>query len=179
MSLHFLNPDGTPSPALYLQSTDPIFFCETIPPSVRRSARSLVLDHRNWEALRKGQLNDLLLLFPKVEEIVLPVVDWGEMDTYLGTMQFTRLNRDRVVYAGEELRVDPLDKFEYDSWAEFKADLEGMGEAIITPGMLAEEVASVLGLAVAERDAGIEGRLVDVSTGAPKITVVGARRVLV
>lgn len=178
MSLNFLNPDGTPSEAIYIQSDDPIFWCETVPPSQRKRARSLILDHRNWTALRKGELNDLLLIFPKLEEIVLPVADWGEMDTYIGTMQFTKLNKDRVVYHDEDLHIAPLDKFEYDTWAELKEELVSMGGVVLTPGDLRSEIGQVLSLAVAEKNAGREDLLVDIGSDGPRISVVGMRRVI-
>ena len=65
-------------------------------------------------------------------------------DTYIGTMQFTKLNKDRIVYISGALNIPTLDKNEYDSWSEWKRDLEAVGEEIVTPGMLEKEIGEIV-----------------------------------
>ncbi len=175
--LQFLNPDGTPSDAIYCQSDDPLVWTETVPPSKKKTLSKLVLDHRTWAALRRGELNELFTLLPALRELILPVADWGELDTYIGTLQFTRLNKDRVVYHGEDVHTAPLDKFEYDTWAEFKDELLAMGGDVLTPGDLRREVAEVVDLAFVGTAVDEVGRPVDTDGKGPKITIVGCRRV--
>ncbi|MAD86924.1 MAG: hypothetical protein CL912_28545 [Deltaproteobacteria bacterium] len=52
---------------------------EVIPPSRKKTLKALILDHRSWEALRHGELNDLFILLPALQEIILPIYDWGDM----------------------------------------------------------------------------------------------------
>lgn len=176
-SITFLNPDGSICDAIYAQSSDPIVFTEQIPPSVKKVLRRLILDHRCWAALRRGELNDLFTILPALRELILAVVDWGELDTYIGTMQLTKLSPDRVVYHGEDVHVAPLDKNEFDSWAEYQDELLAMGGEVLTPASLARELQEVLSLGTLETAVGSFGQPVDVGGKKPKITVWGCRRV--
>ncbi|PVH81357.1 hypothetical protein DL98DRAFT_654040 [Cadophora sp. DSE1049] len=174
-SIQFLKPDGTPSRALYCQSENPLEWHEVIPPSRKKTLKALILDHRSWEALRHGELNDLFILLPSLQEIILPIYDWGDMDTYIGTMQFTKLNKDRIVYISGALNIPTLDKNEYDSWSEWKRDLEAVGEEIITPGMLEKEIGEIVKASLVST--AMEGNLIDMDPREVKITVCGMRRV--
>ncbi|CAL3970469.1 hypothetical protein PZA11_006658 [Diplocarpon coronariae] len=161
----FLNPDGSVCDGLYVQSDSPLDWSETIPPSQKRYITKLILDHRSWAALRAGELNDLFVVFSSLRELILPIADWGELDTYFGTLQFTKLNSDRIVYHGGDVHLAPLDKFQYDTWTEYKEELELMGEPVMTPRDLVRELALVL----RSMGAGVDGKI-------PTITIWGCRR---
>ena len=80
-------------------------------------------------------------------------------DTYIGTMQFTKLNKDRIVYISGALNIPTLDKNEYDSWSEWKRDLEAVGEEIVTPGMLEKEIGEIVKASLVST--AMEGNLID------------------
>ena len=96
-------------------------------------------------------------------------------DTYIGTMQFTKLNKDRIVYISGALNIPTLDKNEYDSWSEWKRDLEAVGEEIVTPGMLEKEIGEIVKASLVST--AMEGNLIDLDPREVKITVCGMRRV--
>ncbi|CZT04572.1 uncharacterized protein RAG0_10994 [Rhynchosporium agropyri] len=198
-SIRFLKADGTSCKALYAQSFDPIEWTEVIPPSRKKTLQSLILDHRCWEALRKGELNELFIMLPSLRELILPIYDWGdlgqlimfnfefdvfpsvdnmrEVDTYIGAVQCTKLNKDRVVYISGALHIPTLDKNEYRNWTEMKTDLESEGEEIITPGMLEKEITEIVKVALVSTDVEMGGNLIDMDPRKVKITVCGMRRV--
>ena len=90
-------------------------------------------------------------------------------DTYIGTMQFTKLNKDRIVYISGALNIPTLDKNEYDSWSEWKRDLEAVGEEIVTPGMLEKEIGEIVKASLVST--AMEGNLIDLDPREVKITV--------
>ncbi|KAL5316160.1 hypothetical protein ACEPPN_017038 [Leptodophora sp. 'Broadleaf-Isolate-01'] len=90
-------------------------------------------------------------------------------------MQFTKLNKDRLVYISGALNIPPLDKNDYDSWSEWKRDLEAEGEEVITPGMLEKEIEELVKAALVST--AMEGNLIDLDPREVKITVCGIRRV--
>ncbi|KAL2061182.1 hypothetical protein VTL71DRAFT_7455 [Oculimacula yallundae] len=176
-SIRFLRADGTPCKALYAQSFDPIEWTEVIPPSQKKTLQALILDHRCWEALRKGELNELFIILPSLRELILPIYDWGDLDTYIGAVQCTKLNKDRVVYISGALHIPTLDKNEYLNWKEMKTDLESEGEDIMTPSMLEKEVTEIVKVALVSTDVEMGANLIDLDPREVKITVCGMRRV--
>lgn len=82
-----------------------------------------------------------------------------------------------MVYHGEDVHTAPLDKFEFDTWAEFKDELLAMGGEVLTPEDLRREVGEVVSLAMVETGVDSLGEPVDVDGKGPKITIVGCRRV--
>lgn len=101
----------------------------------------------------------------------------SSLDTYIGIYQFTKLNKDRIVHISGALNIPPLDKNEYESWTEWKRDLEAEGEEVITPEMLEKEISEIVKVALVSTDLELGGNLIDLDPREVKITVCGMRRV--